>query len=169
MSGIRWSAILTGAPDSLSDLDLIMMNFQATLRSSTSSYITATIPFEQLDDVIARSNGNIVINKTLLPDETTAELYTVNFNDVRTNEGARNRKLTISGRSEAAFPGPAAVTLSGVVSDDLQSSGARSLNVSPFNDVLPGDTATYASVGTLIEIVEITSNNSGTTMRIAEA
>jgi len=169
MSGIQWSAILTGAPDALTDLDLVLLNFQATLRSSTASYITATIPFEQLDDVIARSNGNIVINKTLLPDNTTAELYTVNFNDVRTSEGARNRKLTISGRSEAAFPGPAAVTLLGVVSDDLQTSGARSLDVSPFNDVLPGDTVTYDAVATLIEIVEISANSSGTTMRIAEA
>ena len=169
MSGILWSAVLTGAPDSLDDLDLILLNFQATLRSSTSSYITATIPYEQLDDVVLRPNGNIVISKTLIPEETTTELYTVNFNDVRTNVGARNRKLTISGRSEAAFPGPAAVTLSGVVSDDLQSSGARSLNISPFNNVLPGDTVTYDTVATVIEIVEITANESGTTMRIAEA
>jgi len=169
MSGIQWSAVLTGAPDALADLDLILLNFQATLRSSTASYISATIPFEQLDDVLLRPNGNIVISKTLLPDETTAELYTVNFNDVRTNEGARSRKLTISGRSEAAFPGPAAVTLSQVVSDGLQASGARSLDVSPFNDVLPGDTVTYDTVATLIEIVEITANSSGTTMRLAEA
>ena len=76
MSGIQWSAVLTGAPDALADLDLILLNFQATLRSSTASYMSATIPFEQLDDVLLRPNGNIVISKTLLPDETTAELYT---------------------------------------------------------------------------------------------
>jgi hypothetical protein len=169
VSGITWSAVLTGAPDSLPDLELIALNFQATLRSSTASFIQVVLPLSQLDDVIARSNGDIVINKTLLPDGAPVELYTVNFNDVRTDEGARSSKLTISGRSEAAFPGPAAVTLAGVVSDGLQSSGARTLAVSPFNDVLPGDTVTYDAVATLIEIVEITGNNDGTSMRLAEA
>lgn len=169
MSGIKWSGILTGAPDSLPDLDLILINFQATLRESTASFISVTLPFEQLDDVIARSNGNIVINKILLPEGTTEELYQVNFNDIRTNTGARNRTLSISGRSEAAFPGPVAVTLSGVVFDGVQSSGARTLAVSPFNNVLPGDTVTYDAVATLIDLVVITGNNSGTTMRIAEA
>ena len=160
---------MTGAPDGETDLVLNMINFQATLRDSTASYIQVTIPMEQLDDVLLRQSGNIVISKTLIPDDTTAELYTVNFNDTRTNEGARSRKLTISGRSEAAFPGPAAVDLSGVIADSVQASGARSLDVSPFNDVLPGDTVTYDSEATLIDIVEITANDSGTTMRIAEA
>lgn len=169
MSGIRWTAILTGAPDALSDLVLNMINFQATLRDSTASYIQVTIPFEQFDDVNLRPNGDIVINKTLIPDDSTAELYRVNFNDLRTNLGARRRKLTISGRSEAAFPGPAAVTLIDVVTDSLQSSGARSLDVAPFNDVLPGDTVTYDATPTVIDLVEVTSNSEGTTMRLAEA
>jgi len=169
MSGIQWSAILTGSPDSLPDLDLNMLNFQATLRGSTASYIQVIVPFDQLDEILLRQNGDIVINKTLIPDDTTAELYRVNFNDSRTSSGARSRKLTISGRSTAAFPAPSAVTLSGVVADNEQASGARSLDVSPFNDVIPGDTVTYNSVATLIDIVEITANASGTVMRIAEA
>ena len=169
MSGIVWSGILTGAPDSLADLTLEMINFQATLRDSTASYIQVTVPFEQLDDITARPNGDIVISKTLIPDDTTAELYRVNFNDVRSSLGARNRKLTISGRSEAAFPAPSAVTLVGVISDDLLASGARSLEVSPFNDVIPGDTVTYDATPTVVEIVEISASGSGTTMRVSEA
>lgn len=169
MSGIRWTALLTGAPDALPDLVLNMLNFQATLRESTASYISVTIPFEQFEEVNLRPNGDIVINKTLIPEDTTVELYRVNFNDSRTSVGARQRKLTISGRSEAAFPGPAAVTLIGVISDGPQASGARSLEVSPFNDVLPGDTVTYDATPTVIDIVEVSSNDAGTVMRIAEA
>jgi hypothetical protein len=169
MSGIIWSGILTGAPDGETDLTLEMINMQATLRGSTASYIQVTVPFEQLDDILLRPSGDIVISKTLMPEESTAELYRVNFNDVRSSLGARNRKLTISGRSEAAFTGPSSVTLVGVVSDDLQSSGARSLDVSPFNDVLPGDTVTYDATSTVIEIVEISANSTGTRMRVVEA
>ena len=169
MSGIQWSGVLTGSADSLPDLALNLFSFQATLRLSTASFMQAVIPFTQLDDVIARPNGDIVIYKTLLPDGSPVELYQVNFNDFRTDQGSRSRRLTLSGRSEAAFPGPAAVTLAGVISDGLQVSGARSLDVSPFNDVLPGDTVTYDAVPTVIEIVEITANDTGTTMRLAEA
>lgn len=169
MSGIQWSVILTGAPDALPDLVLKAYNFQATLRSSTASYIQVVVPFSQFDDIDARQNGEIVVNKILLPEETETELYRVNFNDLRTTQGARSSKLTISGRSTAAFPGPAAVTLTDVELDNIQGSGARSLQVSPFNNVLPGDTVTYDAVATLIEIVEVTSNNQGTLMRVAEA
>lgn len=169
MSGIIWSAVLTGAPDGETDLVLEMLNMQATLRGSTASYIQVTVPFDQLDDILLRTSGDIVISKTLIPEESTTELYRVNFNDVRSSLGARSRKLTISGRSETDFPGPSAVTLTDVVSDDLLSSGARSLDVSPFNDVLPGDTVTYDAIPTLIEIVEIFASSSGTTMRVAEA
>jgi hypothetical protein len=169
MSGIQWSAILTGAPDSLPDLALNMFNMQATLRSSTASFMQVVVPMAQIDDITARANGNITIYKTLLPDGSPVELYTVNFNSSRSDVGARSRRLTISGRSETAFPGPAAVTLVGVLSDNLQSSGARELDVSPFNDVLPGDTATYDAVATVIETVIITADSAGTTMRLTEA
>ena len=169
MSGIIWTSILTGAPDGQTDLVLDLLNFQATLRESSASYISVTIPFSQLNDVLIRSNGNIQIFKTVKPDGTPNLLYTVNFNDTRTNYGARSSKLVISGRSTIAFPGPSAVTLSGVISDGLQLSGARTLTISPFNDVLPGDTVTFDSIATIIDLVEITGDNSQTTMRIAEA
>jgi hypothetical protein len=135
MSGVQWSAILTGAPDSLPDLDLTVFNLQATLRSSTGSFMQVVVPMDQIDDINARTNGNITIYKTLLPDGSPVELYTVNFNGSRSDVGARSRRLTISGRSEAAFPGPAGVTLVGVIADSLQSSGARDLMVSPFNGI----------------------------------
>lgn len=169
MSGVHWSGILTGAPDGQTDLVLNLINFQATLRESSASYISATIPIIQLDDVLLRQNGNIQIFKTIKPDGTPNILYTVNFNDSRNNTGARSSKLIISGRSTTAFPGPSAVTLSGVISDGLQSSGARTLDISPFNDVLPGDTVTFDSVATVIDLVQITGNNSQSSMRIAEA
>jgi hypothetical protein len=169
MSGVQWSAILTGAPDSLPDLDLIVLSMQATLRSSTASFMQVVVPMSQIDDINNRTNGNITIYKTLLPDGSQVELYTVNFNSFRSDLGARSRRLTISGRSESAFPGPAGVTLVGVIADNLQSSGARELMVSPFNDVLPGDTVTYDAVATVIETITITADSSGTTMQLTEA
>ena len=169
VTGVKWSAILTGAPDGVPDLDLISVNLNATLRDDTASYIQVVIPFSQLDDVLARSNGQIVIFKTLLPNGSPVELYRVNFNDMRIDEGARNRKITISGRSTAAFPAPSLVTLAGVVSDDIQASGARTLAVSPFNDVIPGDSILYDSEITTIDLVQITANSGGTQMRLTQA
>lgn len=159
MSGVVWSAVLTGTPD----LDLIMLNFSATLRDSTASYIQITVPYSQLDDIIDRNTGDITIYKN------GVELYTVNFNELRSNVGARSRKLTISGRSESAFPAPSTVALVGVVADNIQASGARELIVSPFNDVIPGDTVSYDSVSTDIETVSINSDATTTTMRLTEA
>jgi hypothetical protein len=165
VTGVRWSGILTGTPD----LTLSLINMQATLRGDTASYMQAVIPYTQLDDVLARPGGDIVIYKTLLPDGLPVELYRVNFNDLRTYQGARNQKLTISGRSTAAFPAPSTVALVGVESDSLQTSGARTLVVSPFNDVIPGDSIDYDSIVTLINLVDISANSSGTTTRLARA
>jgi len=137
-SGVIWSAILTGTADGVTDLDLKLLNIQATLRSSTASFLQVIVPLSQLDDVLARENGAIVVYKTILPDGDETEL-------------------------------PALVTISEVVSDDLQASGARSLAVSPFNNVFPGDTVTYDSVSTVVEIVEVSSSSTGTNMRLAEA
>ena len=169
MSGIAWSVVLTGAPDATTDLALEALSIQATLRGSSASYVQVVVPYSQLDDVLLRQNGAIVLNKVVLPAETSAELYRVNFNDLRSDVGARSRRITLSGRSEAAFPAGVAVDLVDVIEDSIQESGARSLDVSPFNDVVPGDTVTYDSTPTLIEIVQIASGASGTTMRIAEA
>ena len=168
-SGVIWSAILTGTADGVTDLDLKLLNIQATLRFSTASFLQVIVPLSQLDDVLARENGAIVVYKTILPDGDETEFYRVNFSEMRSDYGARSSKLTLSGRSEAAFSSPALVTISEVVSDDLQASGARSLAVSPFNNVFPGDTVTYDSVSTVVEIVEVSSSSTGTNMRLAEA
>ena len=164
-TGIKWTGVLTGSPD----LDLNIINLQATLRNNTASFIQVVLPFDQLDEILLRPDGDIVIFKTLLPDGAPVELYRVNFNDIRTDNGARNRKITISGRSTAAFPASSVVTLVGVVSDTLQASGARTLSVSPFNDVIPGDEVTYDSVLTYIENVQITADSVGTVMTLAES
>jgi hypothetical protein len=168
VTGVHWSAVLTGTPDGQIDLDLNLINFQATLRESTASYISVTIPYNQLDDILLRPNGNIEIYKRINLDGTPNLLYSVNFNDTRISSGARSSKLTVSGRSTAAFPAPSAVTLSGVISDGLQASGARTLDVSPFNDVVPGDTVTYASIATVIDLVEVSGDVSSSSMRITE-
>ena len=164
-TGVKWSATLTGSPD----LELIIFNLQATLRDVTASFIQIVVPFSQLDEVLARTDEDIILYKTLLPNGSPVELYRVNFNDLRIDQGARNRKLTLSGRSQTAFPAPSIVTLVGVVLDDLQASGARTLSVSPFNDVIPGDTVSYDSILTNIEIVQITADAGGTAVTLTES
>ena len=163
VDGVSWSAILTGAPDGLDDLQLIMFNFAATLRYTSASYIQMTVPYIQLDEIIARQNGDIVLYKN------GVELYRVNFNDLRSNVGARSRKITISGRSTVAFPAPSSVPLVDVSRDDIQASGARELMVSPFNEVIPGDMISYDSILTTIGIVNINSDATETTVRLVEA
>lgn len=167
MSGVQWRAVLTGAPDSLPDLVLIMKNFSASLRGSTASFMSFTVDPSQLDDITARSNGDIVLYKKKIPDGAFTEVYRVNFNEYRSDRGARNWSVNISGRSTTAFPAGQTVALADVVYDGTLQDGRRQLQVNPFNDVIPGDTIDFDSVQTLIDGVSISSGDQ-TTMVITE-
>ena len=169
VTGATWSVVLTGSADSLSDLTLNCKNLSASLRDSTASFMSFVVDYDQLDDITSRPNGDIELYRTLQPDGSASLVYSVNFNDYRIDRGGRNRSVSISGRSSAAFAAPAFVDLVDVLSDNLLSDGRRQLIVNPANDVVPGYTAIYDSVSTVIESVDITAGSSGSRMTLTEA
>jgi len=164
---VTWHGILTGTPDSTTDLYLPLQSIQATLRESTDSYISVVVSDTLQAEVNARPNGIIEIYKTK-DGGTPALVYSVNFNNLRLDQGTRSGTLTLSGRSTASFGTPATVVLTDVVKDNLQTSGLRELEIGAHNDIKPTDTADYDSVQTVIDLVEITVNDNGTLIRIAE-
>jgi hypothetical protein len=163
MPGVLFTAILTGTPDSTTDLTLPLLTMTASLRDSTDSFISITVPWAYFDEVNARPNGDIQLYKN------GSLLYTVNFNTFRYDQGARSRTLTLSGRSTASFGATETVTLDqGVESDSKQANDKRVLVVNPIHDVIPGDTVSYDAVNSVIERVQYTSNNSGTRLTLTE-
>jgi len=170
MSGVRYTAFLTGTPDSLTDLALDkVFTVSATLRGSTSSYISLTVPWGYFEEINNRPNGDIKLYRTVHPDGSAELVHTVNFNDFRFDRGASTRIITISGTTTVGFTGPKTVVLTDVESDDLQANGKRLVVCSPFYDVKPGDTIDYDSVQSVIEIVRITANGSSSKLALTEA
>lgn len=175
MSGIVFSVELTGAPDGLSDLALRVDYLNMTLRASTSSSISVVVDYDQLDDITARSNGAIVVYKEVVsqgnpfaPDVAPVEVKRANFSDLRMYRGAIQRSATMGGTTTVGFAAGVPVTLEDVVKDTLLSDGRRVLEVSPFNDVKPGDTVTYNAVATVIEEVAYSGDADGMTMTLTE-
>ena len=102
-----YKAILTGAPDSTTDLDLKMSSFNARLRSARDSYLSIVVPHAAsfIDEIEARPNGEIVLMQSLEGIDT--ELARVNFDDMRTDKGSRSgTTATLSGNKQKTYSNP---------------------------------------------------------------
>lgn len=155
MAGVHWTATLTGTPDSLADLTLELSGINADLRDLTATFLSFSINFAQLSDVLARPNGEIVLYRTELPDGSATEISRVSYSETRYWRGAINSSLNIAGRTTAAWAAGVPVTLANVSLDGTYSDGRRYLETGVLDNVKPGDTVTYDAVATVIESVAI--------------
>jgi hypothetical protein len=168
VTGVQWGAVLTGAPDSLTDLDLLISSFTATLRASTSTFFSFVVAFSQLESITDRPNGDLVLFKTKLPSGSPVEVHRVNFNEIRSDQGARSGSVTIGGRTSVALPIGSTVVIVDVAEDNIFADGRRQLAVNPGNDVNPGETIDYDSTLTVVDTVEYQGDSNGSVMRLVE-
>lgn len=176
--GIRWSAILTGTEDSTTDLDLRVKSLSMSLRESTYSFVSLVIDPSQIDDVLARPNGTIDIYRTELPNGSPELIVSTNQQESRSDYGANNQSVTLTGTTSVSFTPFSTVDLyrSSVVTDRKLDSGLKSWDVSPLLNIIPGDTVDYYADGDSlpatsyeIDLVTILANADGTQMTIREA
>ena len=147
--GIRWSAILTGTPDSTTDLDLRVSSLTMSLRESTSSFVSLVVDAAQMADVQARPNGKLDIYRTELPDGSPELIVSANQQSPRLDSGGGSRSYVLTGTTSASFTPFTTVDLlrENVVSDRLLDSGLQSFEISPLVNVSPGDTVDYYADG----------------------
>ena len=98
----RFYLTLTGDADGVEDLELPFSSFQATKRSGDYTHLSVVVPgFSQAAAIAARANGDIKIDLAYLINEVESfreEILNVDLLNIRKDEGAKKRSITLSGQ-----------------------------------------------------------------------
>jgi hypothetical protein len=149
-SQVIYICTLTGGNESppLADLILPMSSFQGRLRDGDPSYLYCVIPVatDYADDIQARSNGEIVIQKGYrLLDGTTRleEIARVDFESLVTDRGGRSDTASITGHKTTSATVAKERVLSGLQFIGLRADGKRWARADVDMFLRPGDTIIY--------------------------
>ena len=147
---VIYRCTLTGDQESpaLDDLVLPMSSFQCRLRDGDPSYLACVIPSatDYADDISARSNGEIVVEKGYRLQDGTVfleEIARVDFESVAIDRGARSASATITGHKTTSSGTAKERVLSGLSYSGLQADGKRRIRTEVDMFLRPGDTAVY--------------------------
>lgn len=158
-----FQCILTGDVDGLADLLIPISSFQSTVRDGDPSYLACVIPnsVAYVADIIARTNGDIVIKKGYKLDDGSIqaeEICRVDYESLQIARGAHNDSATISGHKTTSSSNPKSITLTEVSYYGLQVDGKRTYRAQPDLFLRVGDTAVYGAesivVGQISYIVD---------------
>ncbi len=109
----RFRVTLTGAADSLPDIEIAARSWQGTRHNATrASYGGAVCDASQLPAITARPNGELVFDWGW--EGSWQELLRVPLQTVRRDRGARADTLTLSGYATLAVPARYRAVLSGI-------------------------------------------------------
>lgn len=155
---MKFTAYITGAPDSLPDYAFQLVNFNLSKRDAVRSYYQITAPFslEIVEAFEARPNGDVYIEK-----DGVAYEY-CNVEDSLFIKGANSGSFMINGYRQETNASPVAVVIpaSAVISEGTDFAGRFNLTVVPFAVTCkPGDTTTYKTVAYTIYQIQTTVGN----------
>ena len=98
---------LTGAADATTDAEIPIASFQARRRTDNPTYLSVVVPgVDYLEQINDRSNGEMVIEMAYsIAGEVSVreELLRVILEDIRPDQGARNRSVSLSGHKTEIF------------------------------------------------------------------
>lgn len=107
---IRYGLTLTGAGDSKSDVTIPMKSFQCRYRSGDPTFFSCVVPYSSTyaTYVNDRPNGELVMTMYLYSPGTlalldSAEVVRVDLENVRKDEGGRNKTITLEGHKTVAW------------------------------------------------------------------
>lgn len=115
-AGSQYIATLTGAADSLADIEIPMSRFTARKFSGTPSSLSVIVPngSAYAADISARPNADIIITRHRLFRSgltIVEEIINVNFNDFRQDTGANSDSITFGGRRQTTNTTPTTVSV----------------------------------------------------------
>jgi len=172
LSQIFYIFTLTGDADSTTDIEIPIKSFQSRLKHGEPSYLSInTSEFDYVDDIIDRSNGDLVIETAYKKGGVflrREEIARATLEDIRIDEGARNKTITLSGHKTQTFTSK---TVNVQISPTYYGSygGKVHYRFAQALEVNPGDTVNIGVdsfiIGSISHIVGTTSQ----TMELAEA
>lgn len=139
---------LTGAADSLPDVDLPMSSWQATTRLAEPDYLSAVVPMSAAIEALitARPHGTLIVRMGI--EYATGTIWIAQIaaplDSVRIDQGARSASITLVGYAANALRAPKTITPAGVSYRAAQHNGETRIRcaIDPF--ARPGDTIDYA-------------------------
>jgi len=170
----RFYLTLTGAEDGEDDVEIPMSSFQGRFRSGDPSYMAAVVPgMDYVSEINARPNGELIIEMAFVvadQESLREEIARVNFENVRIDEGAKQKTLTLTGHKTESYDAQI-VTLTGnnyryLSEGALRYRGFPDLYLRPGNTVIAGDDEFIAgyvwlSVGAREQIMEVSQQMDG--------
>lgn len=144
-------------------------------RPASGAYLSIVCPVGDADllaAVLARDGEDLVLWRgTRAPDgtESLIEMESVPLSSAALAVGANSASLTISGRSQAAYPAAATRAVSGISYRNTTGTG-RTVRADVVPDMVPGDTADLGGGETMtVGSVTITLSTSLSSMELSEA
>jgi hypothetical protein len=98
---------LTGAADDTTDLIIAMPTFQARKRDGEATYLSVTVAgFDLAEQIADRANGQLIIEMAYFVnavEQLREEILRVDLENIRTDEGPKNRSITLTGHLTESF------------------------------------------------------------------
>lgn len=164
--------------DGCSDLYIPIESFQGRMNSDSPSYLSVVIPnvVDYVDDIIERIDTygitTMVIEMAYVKnniEEYRSTLCWVDLEDIRTDRGANNQSITLSGHKTFHYDNKNE-TLTGVSYRSLQANGKLLFRCSPPNlHLRPGYQVTYGDDTIIISNISYNVSLSAQTQEITEA
>ena len=167
----RFYLTITGAADSTTDIEVPISSFQARKRTENPTYVSVVVPdFEYMAEITRRANGELVITIGYEIDgslQFTEEILRVALEDIRTDEGANRRAISLSGTKTETYTTQIA-TLEKSVYRSIQKGNLvhRFAHVDPFLN--PGDTCRIDDDEFTVDYIIYQVNAYGTIMEVRE-
>jgi hypothetical protein len=167
---LRYYCTLTGAADGQSDLLLPISSFQAQHRRAAASYLSVVVPGNANDaEIAARPNGALVLRMAKVFAGAvfhSEEILRVPLEQIRTDDGGRNRSATLSGYATLVYAAKE-VTLQGVVYRAVHEGKTRLRLAFPDIFLRPGDTAVHGDDSFTVESISYSVGTRGTTCEVS--
>ncbi len=98
---------LTGAKDSLSDLEMPIANFQTNMRSGKPTFLTVTVPtYDYASEIIARSNGTLKVEVAYNYKGEILQrnlLVAADFDTLTTYAGTSSKSVVLQGYKTTTY------------------------------------------------------------------
>ena len=174
IAGYRYYAKITGDADGLEGYSLTgLKNFQIRMRSSTSSYLSLSLDYNDshLSAINSRPNGKIAVDIAAMifgKESLREELLSATVESVRYDKGSSSRSITLTGYVELESSSGVSV-LRGVTLETMLSTGLlRFRCAQPDFYLRPGDVATYEGGQITVDSVSISVSPTSQYMDVAE-
>ena len=178
---LLYKFVLTGANDSLADVEIPISSFQMRQYNTNLSYLSVVIPnLDSATDISDRANGTLELYlcyaDTALTELLRIRLIEVSFDSVYQSEGPVNQSITLSGNETTAMKNARLANIKSVtltnawVNYSQTTDGKIRLRLSkPHRSLIAGDTAISEAGTFVVDMVTWTESAEYRTIEISEA